>query len=115
MYLSPLESSLLWLGIEDYTGLWDALHEVRSVLPNLSDLDAKHKARAIVSDLAHRNLIALYRCIGTLASGQIAEVVRGEVDSVLEDEHSWETPQAPFEESIWFAATEVGELQYHRS
>ena len=112
MSLSALESSLLWLGIEDYTGLWDAAHQVRSALSTLGELEAITQARVVVSGLAHRELIALYRCIGTLADGQVTDVAAGEVDSVLEDERSWKTPETPFGESIWYATTDAGQSLY---
>jgi hypothetical protein len=113
--LSAIESRILWLGIEDYTGLWEAQFEVLSVLPDLTKSSARESTRSILMDLARRNLIALYRCVGPPASGQIMEVAHAEIDLLLNQERSWESPQTASEVSVWFGTTDAGESQYWQS
>lgn len=115
MSLSALESSLLWLGIEDYTGLWDAGYEVSAVFSDLPTSGERNTAKTLLSDLARRDLIRLYRCVGTLASGQISDIALEMLDSVLADDQLWQPPQTPFAESVWYATTEAGESLYWAS
>ncbi|WP_308797704.1 hypothetical protein [Agromyces silvae] len=101
--------ALLWLGIEDYSGLWEAVWQLKSLHPNALERELAVRARSILIDLLKSDLVALYHCqepYGALAAID-AELAVG----LLTDERAWEAPEANAV-SIRYSATPSGEDLY---
>jgi hypothetical protein len=113
--VTELELELLLLGIEDYTGLWDAKLAARAALPGLTEHQSIDVARSLLTGFLQTGLIELFRVVGTTASGDITQVPLAEVEYVLIDPHWWNGPDAPLAESAWYAATPAGEAAFFAS
>lgn len=112
--MSPVVRALLWLGVEDYTGLWEAVAEVRAANRLLGSRQARRQTAKLLSDLARRGWIELYICVEPLDDA-ISQVPAEQVDEVLEREDSWEPPIESGSKSVRFATTERGESAYEES
>lgn len=83
--MDDLTASLLWLGIEDSTGLWDARAEVAQAKPDCRPEDVTKAARALILDLVDQGLIEV-RVGDDAVSEDSAIPVRAEsLESVMAD------------------------------
>lgn len=103
---------ILWLGIEDYSGLWEARWEAKAVRPEESDSGIDELARRSVKALVDRGYLRLFRCQEPY--GDMTETDVGEAPALLEDEGSWIEP-GPRTVSIRISATPAGELAYREA
>lgn len=101
--------SILWLAIEDYSGLWEAVWQLRTFDPKASEESLVERARTVVERLFDRGLVTLYRCEEPY--GQLSEIDRRDAKSVLAAKDSWNEP-ARDALSFRFGATKAGEEVY---
>lgn len=109
MSTSELLKCILWLAIEDYSGLWEVVWEINSRYGELSETERLVLARQVVRDLASRGWVALYRCQEPY--GDMVPLSPEEYDEVLLNPANWEPPTAD-SVSIRIGATEAGERAY---
>lgn len=101
--------AILWLAAEDYAGLWEAVWELRSIHPGADDAFLVNRARAILSDLAARGLIQLYRC--QEPSDHLWPVENSRINELLSHDVNWLDPKPEQEFLIRFSATPAGEAE----
>jgi hypothetical protein len=105
--MNAFERDLVWLGVEDYTGLWDASFAARSILEPDSPEDARAYARRALESLLAKGWVELYVCKEPLNNDSVELVSPDERRRVLEADSSWEIPK-PFGRSVRFATTDEG-------
>lgn len=109
--MDELERDLLWLGVEDYTGLWQAVAEAHAATYSISE-DLRQTRRTIDS-LLSRGLIELFVCQEPL-NNETVEIVPPERQSaVLDEVASWKAPEEGGK-SVRFATTEQGFAAYRK-
>jgi hypothetical protein len=111
--MDTLERDLLWLGIEDYTGLWQAAVEVRAALGPCSVREAQDRARRMIESLLHRGLIELFLCQEPLDNETVEVVPLEKLSAVLGSEASWSAPEEGGK-SLRFATTDKGFAAYQK-
>lgn len=112
--MTPVERSLLWLGVEEYTGLWEAAAEVAKFEPELAFWDACRRAGALLAALYQAGLITLHRTEEPLVGGHIREIAAQDVKATLSIGPHWQPPTAGVE-SVRFKATAQGREAYDSS
>jgi hypothetical protein len=111
--MDELERDLLWLGVEDYTGLWQAVAEARAETEAYSLSEERRQARRAIDSLLSRGFIELFVCQEPL-NNETVEIVPPERQSaVLDDAASWEDPEEGGK-SVRFATTERGFAAYRK-
>jgi hypothetical protein len=100
---------ILWLAMEDYAGLWEAVWQLRALDSGAESDALVGRARASLRELLARDLVALYLCQEPY--GEVVEVRAGEVDALLSSDESWREPAANAV-SIRFGATPAGQEAY---
>lgn len=107
--MSELARRVLWLAIEDYSGLWEVVWELNSLRPNCSAVENRASARELVSELLHLGLIEIFRC--EEPDGEPVAVDKQVGERILSSEESWEPPE--FHGVSWrIGATSQGEKAY---
>lgn len=96
---------LLWLSIEDYSGLWEAVWELRPLHPDLDAEVLREHARRELLRLAEQDLVQFYRSVEP--DGDITDIDRQEVARILGEDRNWDEPTAG-SVSIRFGATPAG-------
>jgi hypothetical protein len=97
--MDTLERDLLWLGIEDYTGLWQAAAEARADAGPCSIHEAREQARRIIESQEPLN-------------NETVEIVPPKRQSaLLGEEASWTAPEEGGR-SLRFATTDKGFAAY---
>jgi len=109
MSTPELLKHILWLAIEDYSGLWEVVWEINSRYGELSETERMVLARQVVRDLASRGWVALYRCQEPY--GDMVPLSLEEYERVLLNPANWVQPTAD-SVSIRISATEAGERAY---
>ena len=109
--MNAVERNLVWLGVEDYTGLWDASLVVSGILGAGSIEDAREHARRVVESMLDKGWVELYVCQEPLDNDSIELVPPGDRHRILESDSAWEIPEA-FGKSVRFAATDEGVAAY---
>ncbi|GAB3762644.1 hypothetical protein [Microlunatus parietis] len=97
--------SILWLAVEDYSGLWEAVWELRA---NHADMDSEvllGRAKDELIRLVGHDLIQLYRCLEPY--GDMTDVEKQEAVDLLRMDANWNEPE-PGSVSIRFGATPAG-------
>ena len=107
--MNPEEARQLitFLGIEDFSGLWEITWE-----RGLYELPAEDRillARNAIEDLLRKGVLKLYRC--QEPDRQLEEISEEEWDRVLSNPNSWQEP-APDAVSIRFGTTSEGKVAY---
>lgn len=111
MAMADLVKELLWSGIEDFTGLWDAAYAVRAI-EGLSSLDlARDRARSVLEVLLAENLIDVYQFRG-LPRNDAAPVALEQVAELLSNDTLWAAPHDENDISVWYDTTEAGFERY---
>jgi hypothetical protein len=103
-----LERALLWLGTEDYTGLWEAALEVRRTDPDMAPDAARRMAAEELLSLIRRGWIALYMCKEPVEKGKVTEVPPADHEQTLGDGRWWEPPQTAGGVTVRYLTTESG-------
>jgi hypothetical protein len=109
MTMSDAVSRTLWLAIEDYSGLWEAVWELNTARPAAPADSNRSIAREAVEYLLEREWVQIYRV--REPDGSPTPVTADEARRLLDTPSSWEPPCAGGT-SIRIGATEKGEEAY---
>jgi hypothetical protein len=107
-----LVRALLWLGVEDYTGLWEAAAEAGKFALSPSRWDACRTASAALTDMVANRWITLYRCEEPLDSDRVAVIPADQVESALSLGPLWDAPGAEAGFSVRYLTTDDGRSAY---
>src|SRR4028119_1454960 len=108
--MSDLVKDLLWLGIEDLTGLWSAAWSAEAIEGIASIEAARDRAPSVLGSLLAEGLVDLYLVHG-LPQNAAAAVPHDRGPALLRDDECWTVPEEG-ETSVWFATTEKGFDRY---
>jgi hypothetical protein len=109
MTVSDARRTVLWLAIEDFSGLWEVIWEFRALFPEADEAELKRRAVGDVSDLLLKGLIELYRCEEPY--GKLEKISESEASTVLADMAAWREPEKDGI-SVRMGATSAGEEAY---
>lgn len=98
--------AILWLAIEDYSGLWEAAWQLQTDHPDFDSAHAATRAKTVVNELLERGFVRLYRCQEPY--GELSVVDNEQVHDVLAEPANWVEPE-PESMSIRFGVTPAGE------
>ncbi|GAA0466174.1 hypothetical protein Aca07nite_77350 [Actinoplanes capillaceus] len=112
--MTPVEQNLVWLGYEDYTGLWQVAIEVQDESGENSEADNRAFAQRIVESLLNRGWIELYFTEGPWTNETIMPVPAEDRAEVLTADASWATP-VNGGKLIWFGTTDEGFAAYQEA
>ncbi|WP_162943632.1 hypothetical protein [Arthrobacter celericrescens] len=98
--------AILWLAIEDYSGLWEAAWQLQADHPDFDSTQTAKRAKSVVNELLERGFVRLYRCQEPY--GELSVIDNGQVPEVLAEPANWNEP-GPESISIRFSATPAGE------
>ncbi|WP_430789246.1 hypothetical protein [Actinoplanes sp. G11-F43] len=110
---NQLEKNLLWLGYEEYTGLWQVVIEVSDETEPETGESQRDLARNLIQKLLDRGWIEIYLSDGPLGDGKIMLIPLEERQNFLDSERSWNLDEED-EQSVWFATTDEGITAYRR-
>jgi hypothetical protein len=102
--------ALLWLAIEDYAGLWEAVWELNTQRPELPKSDNRLAAEGTLRELLEAGHITLFRSREPYED--VVPISADESESVFASDASWTEP-TPHGTSIRFGATPSGEAAYN--
>jgi hypothetical protein len=111
--MDALERNLLWLGAEDYTGLWQAVVEPRDDADLCSIHAAREQARRAIDSLLARGFVELFVCQEPLDNGTVEIVPPGKQSVILDEQASWTAP-GEGGKSLRFATTDQGFAAYQK-
>jgi hypothetical protein len=107
--MPELARRVLWLAIEDYSGLWEVIWELNAQIPNRESDRTRVLAKRLVYDLLAKGLIQIYQC--QEPDGDPVAVSADAGKKALEQTEAWEPPR--FDGSSWrIGATDEGERAY---
>lgn len=109
MRLSGASRATLWLAIEDYSGLWEVVWELKTLRADADEAELQREAAQVVSSLLAHGLIQLYRCEEPY--GEMVQIPTSEASTVLTDLAAWWEP-AKNGISVRVGATAAGEEAY---
>ena len=98
-------NDVLWLAIEDVSGLWEVLWDLKSHYPTMPDHERQSVALRTVRELINRNWIELYSC--KEPGGEPRKLAEPDFDTLLLDTKNWSEP-VPGGISIRIGATDTG-------
>lgn len=101
--------AILWLGLEDYAGLWEAVWQLRTLDQHVGESELINRARKSLRQLISRGFISVYRCQEPY--GEVVEVGVPELGAILTSDESWREPM-PDAVSFRFGTTPAGEFAY---
>jgi hypothetical protein len=105
--MADLVRDLLWLGIEDFTGLWDAAFTAQATEGLASLETARDRARSVLESLLAEGLVDLYLFQGLPRNDAVA-IAHERRSALLDDDECWEAPEEEDDASVWFNTTEKG-------
>ncbi|MEU2494657.1 hypothetical protein [Streptomyces sp. NPDC007883] len=111
--MDALERSILWLGVEDYTGLWEAVLEVGVDAEPSSYGEARVRAGRAIRSLLTDGFIELFVCQEPMNNDSAEIVLPENYSSTLREAEFWQTPEEGGK-SVRFAATEKGFAAYKK-
>lgn len=103
-----IKRTLLWLGIEDYSGLWEAVWELNTRAPEEETSNAA-LARRSLQDYLRQGWIELFEC--EEPEGDLRQLSTTAAMAALQRDGAWKEP-APGTRSIRFSTTPKGESAY---
>ena len=107
--MSELVRRVLWLGIEDFSGLWEVVWELNTLMPDRDPAQNRDLARDIVHGLLAEGLVQIFQC--KEPDGQQVAVSLETAEEVLAGDEAWEPPE--FNGLSWrIGATEKGSEAY---
>jgi hypothetical protein len=109
--MTDLVKDFLWLGIEDFTGLWDAALTAQTVEGFPSFEPARDRARTVLEYLLAEGLVDLYQSRG-FPQNDAAPVARKQQAGLLHDYGLWSAPRKEDDFAVWFDTTEKGFVRY---
>lgn len=98
-------NDVLWLAIEDVSGLWEVLWDMKARYPTMVEDERKAVALRAVRDLIRREWIELYS--RKEPGGEPLKLPQTGLDTVLGDAGNWREPE-PGTISIRIGATDAG-------
>jgi hypothetical protein len=111
--VSDLASDLLWLGIEDFTGLWDAGFQAQATEEITTRETARDRARSVLESLLAEGLVELYLFRGPPQNDAVAVAPDARAALLCNDE-CWAVPEEGGAASVWFATTDKGFQLYRK-
>jgi hypothetical protein len=99
---------VLWLAIEDYSGLWEVVWELNTRLPRRTNSNVE-TARQVVRELLRRGWIDLYW--SQEPYGDPIRIPAEEAEEVLNNDRNWQAPSAGMR-SVRIGASETEEEVY---
>ena len=111
--LNPFEQQLLWDGVEDFTGLWqaEALARRDGESPGVSP---RERARLALERLARSGLVEIYTCRGTPTDEACDRVGPEALSRLLDIDTSWRVPDEG-EIGIWYDTSDEGFAAYQEA
>src|SRR4051812_48074916 len=109
--MDAIEQTLVWMSVEDYTGLWQVPLEVRGQPGVNSTQEAHSYAHAVLESLLTKGWVDLYICQEPLQNETVRLVPPEDRRGVLDLESSWKIPE-PYGESVRFGSTDAGLSAY---
>ncbi len=106
------ERAILWLAIEDFSGLWETVWQLRSLGPDVDDEVLAQRARNAVAHLLRSGWVDVYRCDEPY--GELSLISTDEAVVSLDQPSAWDEPQAG-RVSLRIGATENGREAYAQS
>lgn len=100
---------ILFLAIEDYSGLWEVVWEINTNYPYLGDNEKYLIAKRLVSLLFNKGYIKYYWCKEPY--GDIEEIANQETENILNRKDYWEAPENN-SIAIRIGITKEGEKEY---
>lgn len=104
---SDLVKRLLWLGVEDVTGLWDARAEVADAVGLAGDT-ARARAAAMLTTMVHAGWVEMLSAADALDDEGLRPVGPDEIATVLAAPSAWCAPDSAASPVVKFATTESG-------
>ena len=101
---------LLWLGIEDYAGLWEAVWELNTRRPEQPEPANRLIAERILRELLDAGHIRLFK--SPEPYGDVASIPLHEAEAALGRCENWAEPR-PNGVSVRFSTTPSGEALYN--
>jgi hypothetical protein len=109
--MSEVVRRVLWLGIEDYSGLWEVVWELNTLRDDKTPAENRATAQEIVTELLEKDLIQIFQC--EEPDGSPVAVPMGVAKKILETDSAWEPPG--FNGVSWrIGATDKGERAYNK-
>jgi hypothetical protein len=105
--MADVAKDLLWLGIEDFTGLWDAAFTAQAADGPVPLESARDRARSVLESLLAEGLIDLYEFHGVPRDGAEAIALERRA-ALLHNDECWAAPEEEDDASVWFRTTEKG-------
>lgn len=102
---SEILNDVLWLAIEDVSGLWEVLWDLKSHYPTMPDKERQDIALRTVRELIDRDWIELYSC--KEPGGEPLKLAESDFDTILLDAKNWSEP-VPGSISFRIGATDTG-------
>lgn len=99
------EHDILWMAVDDWTGLWEAAWGIQTMWPELHGQPAKDAARSIIEKLLSED--SIYLCFFSDPNTE-RRVPKKRAYKLLESPENWEPPAVPGEH-VRYAATDEGE------
>ena len=109
MDVKQITKKILWLGMEDYSGLWEILWELNTLYPEISETKKYELAQNTVQALIDKGYLNLYRCEEPY--DKLSKVSSNEAYSLIDDFESWKEPK-PNSISLRIGTTQKGEDAY---
>jgi hypothetical protein len=103
----PLIKALLWAGIEDYCPLWQAVWEINTLAPELSEQERLDLTRLMVRALLDQGAIELVWVEGEA----IEPIDTAAAQKIINQAQPW-APRYAHERQACFSTTERGEEHY---
>ena len=91
--LNSFELQLLWDGVEDFTGLWQAEALARKLGSDLPGVIPRHRARRSLERLVENGLVVVYACRGVPTDETCDQLGLEELPKVLDEGTSWIAPE----------------------
>jgi hypothetical protein len=101
---------LLWLAIEDYAGLWEAVWELNTRRPETPESENRRAAEQVLRELLGAGHVRLFRSREPYED--VTPISTAQADTVLGQDESWAEPVRDGT-SIRFGATPAGEAAYN--
>jgi hypothetical protein len=103
----PLIKALLWAGIEDYCPLWQAVWEINTLAPELSEQERLDLTRLLVRALLDQGAIEMVWIEGEA----IEPIDTRDGQQIINQALPW-APRYEHERQACFSTTEAGEQRY---
>jgi hypothetical protein len=111
---NSLEWKLVWDGVEDYAGLWEAEALAREAEDAEPDASPRVRARRALAALLEQGLIVLYTCRGLPTKESVVPVPPADRAELFDADSSWTAP-GEADLAVWYEATDQGFAAYREA